>query len=141
MRMGNLMHKKVVALRPGDKVAKAAKLMREKGVGCILVLDEEKRPIGILTDRDIVVSVIAKDLDPDTTRLDQVMTQRVITAKEDEILLRAARFMAEARVRRLPIVDEEGRVVGIVSVDDILVVLITEISNVCSAIVGPSKLL
>lgn len=141
MRMGNLMHKRVVALRPGDKVAKAAKLMREKGVGCILVLDEEKRPIGILTDRDIVVSVIAMELDPDTTRLDQVMTQRVVTAREDEILLRAARSMAEARVRRLPIVDEKGSVAGIVSVDDILVVLITELSNVCSAIVGPSKLL
>jgi len=141
MRMSSIMNKKVVALRPEDKVAKAAKFMREKGVGCILVLDDEKRPLGILTDRDIVVSVLARGLDPKATRLKEVMTPNVVVAKEDEILLRAARAMAEARIRRLPIVDGEGRVVGIVSVDDILVVLITELSNVCSAIVGPSKLL
>lgn len=141
MRMSSIMNKKVVALRPEDKVAKAAKFMRERGVGCILVLDEEKRPLGILTDRDIVVSVLARGLDPKATRLKQVMTPNVVVAKEDEILLRAARAMAEARIRRLPIVDGKGRVVGIVSVDDILVVLITELSNVCSAIVGPSKLL
>ncbi|MBI5167079.1 MAG: CBS domain-containing protein [candidate division NC10 bacterium] len=139
--MSSIMNKKVVALRPEDKVAKAAKFMRERGVGCILVLDEEKRPLGILTDRDIVVSVLARGLDPKATRLKQVMTPNVVVAKEDEILLRAARAMAEARIRRLPIVDGKGRVVGIVSVDDILVVLITELSNVCSAIVGPSKLL
>lgn len=141
MTIGSIMTKKVVALRPQDKVAKAAKLMREERVGCVLVLDENRKPIGILTDRDIVVSVVATGLNPKTTRLDQIMTSRVITAWEGEILLQVAKRMAEAYVRRLPIVDEKGRVKGLVSVDDILVLLIAELSHVCTAIVGPSKLL
>jgi len=136
-----IMTKKVVALRPQDTVAQAARLMREKGVGCILVLDRGKKPLGILTDRDIVVSVVAVGLDPMTTKLEEVMTPRVLTASRGEILLRVAKRMAEASVRRLPVVDEEGRVKGLISVDDILVLLITELSNVCAAIVGPSKLL
>lgn len=141
MTIGSLMTKKVVALKPQDTVATAARLMREKRVGCILILDKEKRPRGILTDRDIVVSVVAAGLDPKATRLEKVMTSRVITASEDEILLKVARRMAEVSIRRLPIVDEEGRVKGLVSVDDLLVLLIAELSNVCAAIVGPSKLL
>lgn len=141
MTIGSIMTKKVVALRPQDKVAKAAKLMREERVGCVLVLDEDRKPIGILTDRDIVVSVVATGLNPKTTRLDQIMTSRVVTAWEGEILLQVAKRMAEAYVRRLPIVDEKGRVKGLVSVDDILVLLIAELSHVCTAIVGPSKLL
>jgi len=135
------MTKKVAALRPQDTVAQAARLMRERGVGCILVLDKGKNPLGILTDRDIVVSVVALGLDPMATRLEEVMTPHVLTASRDEILLRVAKRMAEASVRRLPVVDEEGKVKGIISVDDILVLLITELSNVCAAIVGPSKLL
>jgi CBS domain-containing protein len=69
------------------------------------------------------------------------MVRRVITARRDEILLRAVRRMAEGRIRRLPIVDEKGRAIGLVSVDDLLVLLITELSNVVAAIVGPSKLI
>lgn len=141
MTISSIMTKKVVALRPQDKVAKAAKLMREEGVGCVLVLDENRKPIGILTDRDIVISVVATGLNPKTTRLDQIMTSRVVTAWEGEILLEVAKKMAEAYVRRLPIVDEKGRVKGLVSVDDILVLLIAELSHVCAAIAGPSKLL
>ncbi|MBI3989974.1 MAG: CBS domain-containing protein [candidate division NC10 bacterium] len=135
------MTKKVAALRPQDTVARAARLMRERGVGCILVLDTKRKPVGILTDRDIVVSVVALGLDPMATKLEEVMTPRVLTASRDEILLRVAKRMAEASVRRLPVVDEEGKVKGIISVDDILVLLITELSNICAAIVGPSKLL
>lgn len=141
MTTGSIMSRKLVALRPQDTVARAAKRMREEGVGCILVLDGKGQPVGILTDRDIVVSVVATGLDPKATRLEQVMVSRVITAQEDEILLKAVKKMAEARIRRLPIVDRSGKVKGIISVDDILVPLITELSNVCAAIVGPSKLL
>lgn len=141
MRIGELANRKVVALRPSDTVARAARVMRDKGVGCVLVQDGERRLRGILTDRDIVVSVLAVGLDARTTTLEAVMVKRVITARRDEILLRASRRMAEARIRRLPVVDKKGRAVGLVSVDDLLVLLITELSNVVAAIVGPSKLI
>lgn len=141
MTVGSLMTRGVVALRPTASVAEAARLMREKAIGSILILDEGKRPLGIITDRDIAVSVVAGGRDPKATPLDQVMTRKVVTADQDEILLKAVRRMAEASIRRLPVLDGRGRVVGMVSVEDILVVLITELSNVVAAIVGPSKLI
>lgn len=141
MTVGSLMTRRVIALKPTASVAEAARLMREKAIGSVLVLDGAKRPVGIITDRDIAVSVVAGGRDPKATRLDEVMTRKVVTADQDEILLRAVRRMAEASIRRLPVVDGRGRVVGMVSVEDILVVLITELSNVVAAIVGPSKLI
>jgi CBS domain-containing protein len=141
MTIGELANRRVVALRPMDTAAAAAKVMRDKGIGCVLIQDGGKRLQGIVTDRDIVVSVLAAGLDPKTTTLESIMVRKVVTAPKDEIILRAARRMAEARIRRLPVVDGKGRVVGLVSVDDLLVLLITELSNVVAAIVGPSKLI
>ena len=141
MRIGQLANKRVVALRPNDTVAMAARVMRDRGVGCVLIQDGQRRLLGILTDRDIVVSVLAPGLDPRTTRLESVMVKKVITTGKGEILLRAARRMADGRIRRLPVVDQKGRAIGLVSVDDLLVLLITELSNVVAAIVGPSKLI
>jgi CBS domain-containing protein len=139
MDVASIMIKKLVALGPKDPLSKAAQLMREEEVGCVLVLDERRKPLGILTDRDLVVRGVATGRSL-STPVEEVMSRNPFTTKPTEPVMLAARRMADLLVRRLPVVDEEGRAVGLISVDDLLTILITELSNVASAIVGTSKL-
>jgi CBS domain-containing protein len=139
MDVASIMIKKLVAVGPKDPLSKAAQLMREEEVGCVLVLDERRKPLGILTDRDLVVRGVATGRSL-STPVEEVMSRNPFTTKPTEPVMLAARRMADLLVRRLPVVDEEGRAVGLISVDDLLTILITELSNVASAIVGTSKL-
>jgi len=141
MNLGDLMNTKPVTVRPTETVAAAAKRMRDEGVGCVVVTNSTRKPIGILTDRDIVLAVVAEGRLPEATRVEEVMCRHVISGRPTHSLMDAAMKMAEASIRRLPIVDDQGRMVGLVSVDDLLVILITELSNISAAIAGPSKIL
>lgn len=141
MTLADLMNPKPVTVRPTETVAAAAKRMRDEGVGCVVVTGSTRKPVGILTDRDIVLAVVAEGRLPDTTRVEEVMCRHVISGRPNDTLMDAAIKMAEASIRRLPILDGQGRMVGLVSVDDLLVILITELSNISAAIAGPSKIL
>ena len=98
-------------------------------------------PFGIVTDRDIVLRALGERRDPGQVRVEEVMTSKPKTARTFEPVLVTARRMAQEGVRRLPVVDEDGHVVGLVSVDDLLTLFITEFSNVAAAIAGSSRLL
>ena len=141
MTLGDLMNTKPITVRPTETVAAAAKRMRDEGVGCVVVTGPTRKPVGILTDRDIVLAVVAEGRLPAATRVEEVMRRHVITGRATDTLMDAAIKMAEASIRRLPILDGQGRMVGLVSVDDLLVILITELSNISAAIAGPSKIL
>ena len=141
MNLGDLMNTKPVTVRPTETVAAAAKRMRDEGVGCVVVTGPTRKPVGILTDRDIVLAVVAEGRLPEATRVEEVMCRHVISGRATDTLMDAAMKMAEASIRRLPILDGQGRMVGLVSVDDLLVILITELSNISAAIAGPSKIL
>ena len=141
MEIQTIMTRSVAAVAPSDKLEKAARLMKEEDVGCVLVLDEERRPLGIITDRDIVLRVLGRKRDPSKVRVEEAMSPDPKTARTFEPVLVTARRMAEEGVRRLPVVDEEGHIVGLVSVDDLLTLFITELSNVAAAIAGSSRLL
>jgi CBS domain-containing protein len=141
MILADVMNKKPVTVRPIETVAAAAKRMRDEGVGCVVVTGATRKPVGILTDRDIVLGVVAEGRLPEATRVEEVMCRHVITGRASDTLMEAAMKMAEASIRRLPILDGQGRMVGLVSVDDMLVILITELSNISAAIAGPSMIL
>ena len=141
MNLGDLMNTKPVTVRPTETVAAAGRRMRDEGVGCVVVTGPTRKPVGILTDRDIVLAVVAEGRLPAATRVEEVMCRHVITGRATDTLMDAAIKMAEASIRRLPILDGQGRMVGLVSVDDLLVILITELSNISAAIAGPSKIL
>lgn len=141
MNLGDLMNTKPVTVRPTETVAAAARRMRDEGVGCVVVTGPTRKPVGILTDRDIVLAVVAEGRLPEETRVQEVMCRHVISGRPTDTLMDAAMKMAEASIRRLPILDGQGRMVGLVSVDDLLVILITELSNISAAIAGPSKIL
>jgi CBS domain-containing protein len=101
----------------------AAKLMRQHHIGNVVVVDRlhgDRRPIGVVTDRDIVVEVVAAGLDPATLKLGDMLLGRLVTAEESTSYAETIRLMALHGVRRLPVVDSTGVLVGIVSVDDLL---------------------
>jgi CBS domain-containing protein len=129
MAIGELCSRVVVHIRRNETVAEAAGLMRKHGVGCVVVTEgsgEWLKPVGLLTDRDVAVGVVATGLDPLATPVDSVMARRVILLEESEGVGRAIQLMRASGVHRLPVVDESGRLVGLLSADDLFDVIAEE---------------
>ena len=116
--VSELMTRGVRTLTPADTVTSAARAMDELNVGVIPVCDGEKL-VGMVTDRDIVVRGVAQELDAKTTVLADVMSTNVRTAREDEDVDEVLSEMAESQIRRLPVLDGQDRLVGIISLGDI----------------------
>jgi CBS domain-containing protein len=113
----------VACCTPRTTVLEAAHLMRKKHTGDLVVVedDEERQePLGVITDRDIVVEVLAKGLDPATTLVGSVIRTPVVIAQEDEDSAQTLERMRVHGVRRMPVVGSRGKLVGIVTVDDML---------------------
>jgi CBS domain-containing protein len=106
---------------PGDSVAIAAQIMRRNDVGPVLVVSDHdaNRLVGIVTDRDLALKVIADARDPHTTRVDEVMSLHPVCCNEDDDTRKALKLMADHQVRRIPIVDAEERLLGIVAQADL----------------------
>jgi len=114
-----------------------AKLMRHYHVGTVVVIDDingRRTPIGIVTDRDIVMEANAVDLDPKAITVGDIMAQELVTVREDEGLLQTAEVMRYKGVRRLPVVDQDGHLVGIISVDDLLEALAEQMTEIVHAL-------
>lgn len=107
-----------------DELVDAAKLMRDKHVGFLVVTearpDGGHEPVGVLTDRDIVVAVIAREVDPESLSVGDVMTRQPALAQASDSLEEALRKMREIGVRRLPVVDAARRLIGVLALDDVL---------------------
>jgi CBS domain-containing protein len=122
-------HEVVVALR-NTSVQDAAKLMRQHHVGDLVIVDDQqKKPVGIVTDRDLVISVLATKLDPAVFTVGDLITRELVTAHEDQGIFETIQQMRTKGVRRMPIVDSHGTLVGIVSVDDLVRLLGAELSE------------
>lgn len=138
MKAGEICNHHVVTVSPDDSIRKAAELMREHHVGDVVVAERSGgylAPVGILTDRDIVIEVIAEDVGLDEVTVRDTMTDQLITAKEDDELLATLMQMRENGVRRLPVVDGSGRLVGILSADDVIGLVARELAEVWALIV------
>ncbi|MEW6055203.1 MAG: CBS domain-containing protein [Bdellovibrionota bacterium] len=103
-----------------DSLFECSKLMYQKNVGYLLVIDGDDKFVGVITDRDIVCGCIAQGFDPQSTPVTEVMERRFFTLKPDQTIDEALRVMSENGIRRLPVIDE-NRCVGILSVDDLIV--------------------
>lgn len=138
MNAGDICNHKVVTVSPEDSIRRAAELMRQHHVGDVVVANRSNgflTPLGILTDRDIVIEVIAENVDLDDVSVRDTMTDRLITAKEDDDLLATVMQMRENGVRRLPVVDGKGQLVGILSADDVIGLVARELAEVWALIV------
>jgi CBS domain-containing protein len=117
-RVADVMSRDVRVASPEDTVQQAARLMRDEDTGALPV-GEEDRLVGMVTDRDVALRLVAEGKDPARTRVREVMTPEVRYVFEDEDLHRAAEAMAEQQIRRLPVVSRDKRLVGIVSLGDL----------------------
>ncbi len=134
MNVGRLCKRPVVTVTPQQELVFAAQLMREKHIGFLVVVEEYGRPIGVLTDRDIVISVVAKGANPSLLTVADVMTRDPTTADEGESVPNALRTMRRMGVRRLPVVGSKGLLTGVLSLDDVLDVLANELAEVSGAV-------
>jgi CBS domain-containing protein len=107
-------------IQPSASVLDAAQIMRKSDVGDVIVV-EGKRLFGILTDRDIVVRALAEGRDPESTRVSDICSRELTTVQATASVGTVVRTMREKAVRRLPVVEETGEVVGIVSLGDVAV--------------------
>ena len=118
MTVGEVMTSPVEVVHPSDTVRTAAEKMRALNVGSIPVCEED-RPLGVITDRDIVVRALALGHDPDTSSVSEVMSDVVQSCTPDTRIEDAAQTMKEHQIRRLVVVDDEQALVGIVSLGDL----------------------
>ncbi len=131
MPISEVCNREVVIVRPGETVLEAAQLMRRHHVGDVVVVEERggrRVPVGIVTDRDIVLEVVAPQLDPAALRVSDIVTSGLVTIKKDAGLFEAIEYMHAKGVRRLPVVDDNGALIGILTLDDLIELLADEMT-------------
>jgi CBS domain-containing protein len=129
----------IVSVTPETTAMRAAQMMREQHVGCLVVVEPESssgKPLGIVTDRDLVLSIMAEELDPALFTIGDVMSADPVTVSADATLLDAVALMREHRLRRLVVVDGVGRVVGLAALEDVLEALTREFAELVLALRG-----
>ena len=119
MQLRKIKKKRVVTVNPTDYVVNAAMLMAKKSVGSVVVV-RNKKPVGILTDRDIAIRVVAKELNYKNTKVEDVMTKNIITGKDGQRAAELAKVMHDHGIRRVPTVNKKGELTGIITLDDLL---------------------
>jgi signal-transduction protein with cAMP-binding, CBS, and nucleotidyltransferase domain len=131
MKTGELCNRTVVTAGRDTTITNAARLMRDHHVGSIVVVDETAAsvvPVGILTDRDIVLEIIAKEVATDDVSVGDIMSYALLKVGEDDSVFEAAQRMRARGVRRAPVTGTGGELVGILALDDILELLSEELS-------------
>jgi CBS domain-containing protein len=135
-----ILNRNVITIGPTAPVSEAAYLMMSEDIGAVVVVDEEMSPIGILTDRDLVIWVIAEGRIPEEVIVEEVMSKDLVYVDEDTNILDILSTLSEYSIRRMP-VTKDGRLTGIVSVDDLIVVIATELTDLAMALSSKSKVL
>jgi len=117
----SVMTKNPVCCLPDDIVAKVAQLMKRENIGPIPVIENEetRKLVGIVTDRDLALKIVAEGRDAKSTKVETVMTRKVVTCRADDDLQIALDAMSEHQLRRIPIVDNDNKILGIISQADV----------------------
>jgi CBS domain-containing protein len=120
-KCAEVMTRDPVCCLPGDSVAKAAQLMKSENIGSIPVIEDKQsqKLVGIVTDRDLALKIVAGALDATATTVETVMTHKVVTCHAEDDLQKALDAMAEHQLRRIPVVDNDNRIVGIIAQADV----------------------
>lgn len=137
MSVGEYCNREVVIVSTNESVREAVNLMRHHHVGSVVVVDgkgDAVKPKGILTDRDVVVELLAEDVDLTAVNVGDVMSADLVTVDETVPLLDALELMKKGGVRRAPIVNAKGYLIGVLAVDDILELLAEQLNSIVSLI-------
>ncbi|HEV2270970.1 MAG TPA: CBS domain-containing protein [Steroidobacteraceae bacterium] len=146
MNAGSICKRGVVTVAPTDDLVAAAHVMREKHVGYLIVSEKislaaksapaanTSRVVGVLTDRDIVVAVLAQEVDAHALKVGDVMTRDPLLIEEGQSIEAVLSHMREAGVRRVPVVDRSGALTGVLSIDDVLERIADQLINIAGSI-------
>lgn len=130
MTIGRICQREVDLANPDEPVLAAAKRMRDRHVGTLVVINQEKVPVGLITDRDLAIRTLAEDRDPATTTVGDIMSQYPRTVSEHTPIEEALATMRSLGVRRLPVVGTDDQLIGIVSISDFLNLLVEEFRDI-----------
>lgn len=142
MTIGAICNREVITVQRDATVLHAATLMRQYHVGDVVVIENRKDitvPVGIVTDRDVVVEVVATELDCNVFTVGDIMVTSLAVVKEDAGVLEAIQLMTSKGVRRLPVVDDNGGLIGIVTLDDLLLLLAKEFGALSKLVAREQK--
>jgi CBS domain-containing protein len=137
MPVGEICVRDVIVCTGTTTIQEAARLMLQHNVGDVLIVDDSRGkriPVGIITDRDIVVGIVALKLDPARTTTGDLMKKGVVTVREDQGVFETIQHMRMNGIRRMPVVDRNGALVGILSIDDLIQLLAEEMSELAKLI-------
>lgn len=137
MSVGQICNRDTVIVRKEESVIDAAKLMREFHVGSVVVVEDVEggvKPVGILTDRDLVVEILAAELDPNAVAVGDIMSYELASAREEDGLWDTLLRMRAKGIRRLPVVNGQGLLIGILTSDDLLELLAGEIGQLARVV-------
>jgi CBS domain-containing protein len=120
-KCNEVMTKNPVCCLPNDMVAKVAQLMKSKDIGPVPIIENEqtKKLVGIVTDRDLALKIVAEGRDAKSTKAEEVMTRKVVTCRGEDDVQKALDAMSEHQLRRIPVVDNDNRIVGIIAQADV----------------------
>lgn len=130
MPVGEICNREVVIVRPDSTTLEAARLMRQHHVGDVVVVEDRggvRVPVGIVTDRDLVVEIVAPELNQTAITVGDIMVPDLVTVKENTGVFETIQYMRAKGVRRLPVVGDNGGLVGILALDDLLELLTEEL--------------
>jgi CBS domain-containing protein len=136
MSVGSICTRRVITVDVAIDISAAAAVMRENKLGYLIVTDKAKggrTPVGVLTDRDIVIKVTAKDVDPHSVTVGDVMTRDPLMATDDDGISETLHRMRRLGVRRVPVVGARGEVSGVLSIDDAVDHLVAQLSDVAGS--------
>lgn len=142
MPISEVCNREVVVVRAKDSVLEAAQLMRTHHVGDVVVVEDRggmRVPIGIVTDRDLVVEIMAAKLNPAAITASDIMVPELAAVKENVGLFEAIEYMRAKGVRRLPVVDDNGGLIGILTLDDLLELLADEMKALAKLVKQEQK--
>jgi signal-transduction protein with cAMP-binding, CBS, and nucleotidyltransferase domain len=139
MSIGEICNREVIVIEQGSTIMEAARLMRNHHVGTLVVVEkiapaDNVIPVGILTDRDIVIEMIAEEVDFDAVAIRDVMSYELVTARESDGIWDTMQRMRAQGIRRIPVVSDAGTLVGILAIDDLLELLAEELTDLAKLI-------
>lgn len=142
MPISEVCNREVIIVQPSDTVLEAARLMRQHHVGDVLIVEKRggrRIPVGIVTDRDLVLEVMAQGLDPATIRVSDMVMSELVTIRKGAGLFEAIEYMHAKGVRRLPVVDGSGGLIGILTLDDLIELLADEMAALAKLVKHEQK--
>lgn len=142
MPVSEICNREVVIVRPGDTALEAAQLMRRHHVGDVVVVEDRdgiRVPLGVVTDRDLVLEIMAPELDQTAITAGDIMAPDLVTIKENTGVFEAIQYMRAKGVRRVPVVNDGGGLVGILALDDLLELLAEELLELAKLVKSEQK--